>query len=31
MSDIKPMVERELGPLSAVGPPLPGAFAQAAD
>ena len=31
MSDIKPMVERELGPLSAIGAPLPGAMSEAAD
>ena len=31
MTDIKPMVERELGPLSAIGAPLPGAMSEAAD
>ena len=31
MTDIKPMVEQELGPLSAIGAPLPGAMSEAAD
>ena len=31
MTDIEPMVERELGPLSAVGVPLPGPMSEAAD
>ena len=31
MADVKPMVERELGPLSAVGVPLPGSTSEAAD
>ena len=30
-TDITPMVERELGPLSAIGVPLPGAMSEAAD
>ena len=31
MTDIKPMVERELGPLSAIGAPLRGTMSEAAD
>ena len=31
MTDIKPMVEREIGPLSAIGAPLPGTMSEAAD
>ena len=31
MTDIKPMVERELGPLSTIGAPLPGSMSEAAD
>ena len=30
-TDIRPMVEKELGPLSAIGAPLPGATSEAAD
>ena len=30
-TDITPMVEREIGPLSAIGAPLPGAMSEAAD